>query len=143
MALIVGNACCFRFRRVAKRNGGGLVGAVCLVGVFAKETISVDWCIRECTPLGVLGLVGRTRGRVSQAVRSAGNIGYGILIMRRCLLLMANLLRTGVRQGLKRKWTAVCVVLTPLGPPKGGNYLRAVAGDAGHCSGKPDGAAAL
>ena len=74
MALIVGNACCFRFRRVAKRNGGGLVGAVCLVGVFAKETISVDWCIRECTTLGVLGLVGRTRGRVSQAIRPAGNI---------------------------------------------------------------------
>ena len=58
MALIVGNACCFRFRRVAKRNGGGLVGTVCLVGVFAKETISVDWCVRECTPSGVQGLVG-------------------------------------------------------------------------------------
>ena len=72
MALIVGNACCFRIMGVAKRNGGGLVGAVCLVGVFAKETISVDWFIRECTPRGAgLGRKGR-RGRVSQAVRPAG-----------------------------------------------------------------------
>ena len=27
--------------------------------MFAKETISVDWCIRERTPLGVQGLVGK------------------------------------------------------------------------------------
>ena len=69
MALIVGNACCFRFRRVAKRNGGGLVGTVCLVGAFAKETISVDWCIRERTPLGVLGLVGEDASSVAIAGR--------------------------------------------------------------------------
>ena len=59
MALIVGNACCFRFRGVAKRTGGGLVGAVYLVAVFAKKMISVDCFIRERTPLGVLGLIGK------------------------------------------------------------------------------------
>ena len=45
--------------------------------------------------------------------------------------------RTGVRQGLKRLWPAVCGILTPLGPPKGGNHQSAVAGAAGHLSGKP------
>jgi len=33
----------------------------------------------------------------------------------------------GLREGLKWKWPAVCGSLTPLGPPKGGNYLSAVA----------------
>ena len=42
---------------VAKRNGGGLVGMVCLVGSFAKETICVAWFFRERTPLGVHAMV--------------------------------------------------------------------------------------
>ena len=54
--------------------------------------------------------------------------GCGMLMMRRRLLMMVNRLRTGVRQGLKWKWTAVCEFLTPLGPPKGGNHPSAVAG---------------
>ena len=53
-----GNACCFRFGREAKRNGGWVAGAVGLVGAFAKETTRVDRFVRERTPLGVLGLVG-------------------------------------------------------------------------------------
>ena len=49
----------------------------------------------------------------------------------------ADMVRTGVRQGLQRLWPAVCGILTPLGPPKGGNHQSAVAGAAGHLSGKP------
>ena len=40
----------------------------------------------------------------------------------------AMVFRTGVRQGLQRLCPAVCVFLTPLAPPKGGNYQSAVAG---------------
>ncbi len=58
----------------------------------------------------------------------AGNIGCGNLITRKCLLQMVNLLRTGVRQGLKRKWTAVCGFRNPLSPLKRGKPMIAVAG---------------
>ena len=43
----VGNACCFRFMRVAKRNGDALVGAVLGDGAFAK-TMPAD--LRPATP---------------------------------------------------------------------------------------------
>ena len=117
MALIVGNACCFRIMGVAKRNGGGLVGAVYLVAVFAKKMISVDCFIRERTPLGVLGLVEKDGAEESRRPLGLRASGCGILIMRRCLLLMTNLLRTDMRQGLKRKWTAVCGFRNPPWPP--------------------------
>ena len=47
--------------------------------------------------------------------------------MRRSVLLFVNMLRTGVRQGLQRKWPAGCGFLNPPWPPKGGNHPSAVA----------------
>ena len=93
----VGNACCFRLGRVAKRNGGGLFGRVCLVGAFAKETIGVAWFNSERTPLGVQGLVeeeGTVECRRPLGLRANG---CGSLMMRRCLLLIGNMLRAGSR----------------------------------------------
>ena len=51
--------------------------------------------------------------------------------------------RTGVREGWKWKWTAVCEILTPpLWPPLKGGIQVPWPVPAGHCSGQPDGAAA-
>ena len=86
------------------------------------------WFIRERTPLGVQGLV--RKNSVVECRRPLGlrANGCGSLIMRRCLLLLVNMSRACVRQGLKRKWTAVCEFLNPPWPPKGGDHPSAVAG---------------
>ena len=128
---------------VAKRNGGGLVGMVCLVGSFAKETIGVAWFFRERTPLGVQGSAGKDGTVECRRPLGLRADGCGRLLMRGVLLLFVNMLRTGMRQGLQRKWPAVCgVSKSPLAPLKGGDQQVQWPVPAGHCSGKPDGAAA-
>ena len=102
---------------VAKRNGGGLVGMVWLVGAFAKETICIGWCIRERTPLGVQGSVGKNGTVECRRPLGLRANGCGSLLMRRGLLLFVNMLRTGMRQGLQRKWPAICRFLNPPCPP--------------------------
>ena len=51
----------------------------------------------------------------------------GRLMKRRDLLLFVNMLPTGVRQGLKRKWPAMSVFRIPPGPLKRGRLPSAVA----------------
>jgi hypothetical protein len=73
---------------------------------------------------------GSRRGGVFRARGSDGSPRNGWMV------------RTGVREGLQRKWTAVCRFLTPpLAPLKGGIIRVRWPVPAGHCSGKPDGAA--
>ena len=95
------------------------VGRDGMFGRCVRERNDKCWLVRSrMHPIRGAGLGSKKRcGGVSQAVRPAGNIGCGILITRRCLLRMVNLLRTGMRQGLKRKWTAVCGILNPPWPP--------------------------
>ena len=65
----------------------------------------------------------------------------GSLLMRRGLLLFVNMLRTGVRQGLQRKWTARwrCRDNVHIVSTVAGTDMHNVS--AGHCV-KPDGTAA-
>ena len=43
-----GNVCCFRLRRVAKRNDGVLVGADWLADTFAKGPLCAGRGVRDC-----------------------------------------------------------------------------------------------
>ena len=55
-----------------------------LVDAFAKRTIGVGWFNRECTPLGVRGLVEwDARGWDSHAVRCAGKGVKGLRVSAR------------------------------------------------------------
>ena len=67
------------------------------VNVFAKETIGVDWFNRERTPLGVQGLVGEDGLVGCRRPLGLRANGCGSLMMRRCLLLIGNVLRAGSR----------------------------------------------